>query len=112
MQSQEFRYQPSRTSFINNITPTFWTASQLVGDSEEQHVRGEDDESECDTVVTASGEDGKVNIGEDSPSGDNKCKDVMAETNDGSEVLPNTDTVITVPLPSILKRKYPRSIPV
>ena len=83
LQSCQFSYQPSRTSFINNITPTFWSASQLVGESQEEHGEREDD-SDNDTVVSALGDDGEVTfvtpVGHDHPNEDSKFEEAREES--------------------------------
>ena len=107
LQSRQGSYQPSRTSFINNITPTFWSASQLVGG--DHGGDGVKEESDNDTVVTAGG---------DSQDGESKDKEI--ETIDEPEERrkdkkDNPETKRSVNnLPSILKHPFHphRSIPV
>ena len=83
LQSCQFSYQPSRTSFINNITPTFWSASQLVGESQEEHG-GMEDDSDNDTVVSALGDDGEVTFvtpaGQEHSNEDTNYKETMEES--------------------------------
>ena len=94
--------QPSRISFINNITPTFWTASQILGDNFE-------DASDNDTVMTENEDDGEFNTKPKSQetlevSENKEANGFTQESYDGLTKAKS--------LPSILKKPQLRSIPV